>query len=118
MLFPRFLPSRFTPPTHTVSMGKASKALKEFIGSIPDSKLTGFSTAPGVVYKTTEFRLDMQGMTSKREFNLQIQANREAQVTSVRGLAPQTVAGPVLIGEDKSVTAEEVRKKLYDSMLI
>jgi len=57
-------------------------------------------------------------MTSKREFNLQIQANREAHITSVRGLAPKTVAGPVLIGEDKNLTAEEVRKKFRDSMLI
>lgn len=43
-------------------MGKASKALKEFIENIPDAKLTGFSTAPGTIYKTTEFRLDMQGV--------------------------------------------------------
>ena len=57
-------------------------------------------------------------MTSKKEFNLQIQANREAHITSVRGLAPQTVAGPVLIGEHESVTAEGVRKKLSDSILI
>lgn len=47
-------------------MGKASKALKEFIEGIPDSKLTGFSTAPGTIYKTTEFRLDMQGVRGPR----------------------------------------------------
>lgn len=43
-------------------MGKATKALKEFIESIPDSKLTGFPAAAGTIYKTTEFRLDMQGV--------------------------------------------------------
>jgi len=57
-------------------------------------------------------------MTSKREFNLQIQANREAKITSVRGIAPKTVAGPVLIGEDENLSAGDVRKKLKDSMLI
>jgi len=43
-------------------MGKASKALKEFIETIPDSKLVGFSAGAGTIYKTTEFRLDMQGV--------------------------------------------------------
>ena len=47
-------------------MGKASKALKEFIESIPDSKLTGFPAAAGTIYKTTEFRLDMQGVRNLR----------------------------------------------------
>jgi len=99
-------------------MGKATKALKEFIADIPASKLTGFPTSAGEIWSTTEFRLDMQGMTSKREFNLQIQANRQAKTTSVRGLAPQTVAGPVLIGEHETVKAEDVRQKFLDAMLI
>jgi len=43
-------------------MGKATKALKEFIDGIPDSKLTGFSVGSGTIHKTTEFRLDMQGV--------------------------------------------------------
>ncbi|KAF9651928.1 hypothetical protein BDM02DRAFT_444822 [Thelephora ganbajun] len=102
----------------TVNMGKATKALKEFIASIPESKLTGFPTRSGEIWSTTEFRLDMQGMTSNREFNLQIQANRQAKITSVRGLAPQTVAGPVLVGEHEAVTAEQVRQRLSNSMLI
>jgi len=99
-------------------MGKATKALKEFIENIPDSKLTGFSTAAGTIYKTTEFRLDMQGITTKKEFNLQIQANKEAHITSVKGLAPKTVAGPVLIGEKETVTAATVRTRLLNAMLI
>lgn len=57
-------------------------------------------------------------MTSKKEFNLQIQANKEAQITSVKGLAPKTVAGPVLIGEKETVTAAQVRTKLVNAMLI
>lgn len=43
-------------------MGKATKALKAFIEDIPDAKLTGFPTVGGTIYKTTEFRLDMQGV--------------------------------------------------------
>lgn len=49
-------------------MGKATKALKEFIDDIPDSKLTGFSTASGTIHKTTEFRLDMQGVRNSTRF--------------------------------------------------
>jgi len=43
-------------------MGKASKALKEFIADIPKSKLTGFSASAGEIWSNTEFRLDMQGV--------------------------------------------------------
>jgi len=57
-------------------------------------------------------------MTSKNEFNLQIQANKEAQITSVRRIAPKTVAGLVLIGKDETVTAAEVRKNFLNAMKI
>lgn len=57
-------------------------------------------------------------MTTDGKFNLQVQANKQAKLTSVRGLAPATVAGPVLIGQREAVTAEEVRKKLKDKILI
>ena len=59
----RSLSSQPTTP-RIVSMGKATKALKEFIESIPDSKLVGFSAGAGTIYKTTEFRLDMQGVST------------------------------------------------------
>jgi len=55
------LSSQPTTP-RIASMGKATKALKEFIETIPDSKLVGFSAAAGTIYKTTEFRPDMQGV--------------------------------------------------------
>jgi hypothetical protein len=55
-------------------------------------------------------------MTSDEKFNLQIQANSQAKLTSVRDLAPKTVAGPVIVGNDK--TAEEVRSMFIDKMLI
>jgi hypothetical protein len=45
-------------------MGKNTKRVKEFIESIPDSKLTGFSTSGGTIFKDQDFRLDMQGVRS------------------------------------------------------
>lgn len=46
-------------------MARASNALKEFIKNIPDDKLRGFPTQPGeLIYKTSEFRLDMHGVCS------------------------------------------------------
>jgi hypothetical protein len=44
-------------------MGKNTKRVKEFIESIPDEKLTGFVTSGGTIYKDTDFRLDMQGVS-------------------------------------------------------
>jgi hypothetical protein len=43
-------------------MGKSDKALKDFIGSIPDNKLQAFPEEKGVLVKNTNFRLDMQGV--------------------------------------------------------
>jgi len=43
-------------------MGKNTKRVKEFIEGIPDTKLTGLPSSPGTIYKTTDFRLDMQGV--------------------------------------------------------
>ena len=57
-------------------------------------------------------------MTANNQFNLQIQANKEAHITSVKGLAPKTVAGPVLIGKNETVTAAQVREKVLNAMLI
>lgn len=42
--------------------GKFKGLLLDFIESIPESKLTGFSESIGPVWETTEFRLDMQGV--------------------------------------------------------
>ena len=44
--------------------------------------------------------------------------NREATVTSVKKLAPNTVAGPVLIGEHEPVTAAQVRTRLLNAVKI
>lgn len=120
-------------------MGKFDDLLEEFIESIPSSKLTGFSESKHLVWGTTEFRLDMQGvrrnqsiehrlnptglngscwqMTSDGKFNLQIQANKGAKATTIARAAPNTVAGPVFIGRDEEVSAEEVRRMLLAKRL-
>ncbi|VDB91477.1 unnamed protein product [Peniophora sp. CBMAI 1063] len=69
-------------------MGRASKALDEFIESIPDSKLKPTSTNAGTLYKDKDFRLDMQGMTSDKpqKYNLQVQINKETKITSLKNL--------------------------------
>ena len=63
-------------------------------------------------------RRDHWQITSQRQYNLQIQANKNAPITSVRKIAPKTVAGPVLIGQAEVVTAAEVRRRLHAAVLI
>lgn len=46
--------------------GKAKDALTEFIAGIPANRLTGFPGSAGTIYKTEDFRLDMQGVSSCR----------------------------------------------------
>ena len=57
-------------------------------------------------------------MTVNNQFNLQIQANKEATIAAVKGLAPKTVAGPVLIGRDEAVTAAQIRERFMEKMLV
>ena len=98
-------------------MGKANKALTEFLDNIPDSKLTGISETPGTLWNDENFRLDLQGvstvsyyilpkliallaslaytrnhwlqMTSgtPKKFNLQVQINKQSPITSLKTLA-------------------------------
>ncbi|KAG0133079.1 hypothetical protein HOY82DRAFT_483136 [Tuber indicum] len=48
-------------------MGKASKALRDFINSIPHSKLEGFPESITKLYTDRNFRLDMQGVSNLQE---------------------------------------------------
>jgi hypothetical protein len=52
-----------------------------------------------------------------RYHNLQIQANKQSQVTSVKKLAPKTVAGPVEVGTTENLTAKDVRERFLDKVL-
>lgn len=97
-------------------MGKATKALEAFIANIPAAKLTNFSSSIGTIYTDQDFRLDMQKMNSDKTHNLQIQANKNATITSVKKIAPQTVAGPVHAATNAN--SETVRKAFQDKILI
>lgn len=46
-------------------MGKARKALENFIDEIPKAKLTGFPSSAGTIYRNEDFRLDMQGVCNQ-----------------------------------------------------
>ena len=70
---------------------------------------------------------DKKGKTVKvqREigkiYNLQVQANKQSQVTSIKGIAPKTVAGPVIVelrNGEYSLSAEDVRSAFASGILI
>lgn len=44
-------------------MGKNTKKCTQFIESIPDSKFQGLPSTGGTIYKDTDWRLDMQGVS-------------------------------------------------------
>ncbi|KAJ4138651.1 hypothetical protein NW768_002502 [Fusarium equiseti] len=93
----------------------AKGELKSFIDNIPAIRLVNFppSAASNPVHSDMNFRLDMQGITSAGEFNLQVQVNRQTKNKSLRAAASQTVAGPVLVSPYYPMTAEEVREELH-----
>ncbi|RSL69602.1 hypothetical protein CEP51_012316 [Fusarium floridanum] len=45
-------------------MGKAGKALRNFILSIPDDKINSFTDGEHTLYKDANYRLDNQGLTT------------------------------------------------------
>jgi len=119
-------------------MGKASKALKDFIDEIPDSNLEALPPSGGTIYTTKHFRLDMQGVSwiyskqlltrplsradglmypqmtgSQEHYNLQIQVN-----TTLKKFAPKTAAGPVLVPSDNPWSAEKIKEELRNSIII
>ena len=69
---------------------------------------------------------DKKGKTVKVQkevgkiYNIQVQANKQSKVTSIKGLAPKTVSGPVIIelkNGKYSLSATEVRSELTSKML-
>ncbi|KAG0636811.1 hypothetical protein HOY80DRAFT_1053444 [Tuber brumale] len=95
-------------------MGKASKALRDFIKDIPDSKLEGFPESITKLYADQNFCLDMQGKTTTGKYNLQIQVNRETKISTLQPFDSKTVAGPVLAKGTES--ASEIRANLIAKM--
>ncbi|KAG4435591.1 hypothetical protein IFR05_008937 [Cadophora sp. M221] len=100
-------------------MGKNTKKVAAFIESIPNAKLEGLTRLGGTIFKDTDFRLDMQGMTTGRPrmHNLQVQINRETTITSLKKAAPQTVAS-LLVEEENPGTPAEIKQGLIASILI
>ncbi|KAK3066694.1 hypothetical protein LTR53_016854 [Teratosphaeriaceae sp. CCFEE 6253] len=96
------------------------KALKNFIEDIPDHKLDGLPRNEDTLYKDRNYRLDMQGMTSSKpaEHNLQVQVNRDPKISSLKNAKGATVAGPVLAPGDGSMTPAEIRAGLQASRKI
>ena len=50
-------------------MGKASKALTAFIKGIHDDKLKDIGESQHTIYQDTDFRLDMQGVSTSFELS-------------------------------------------------
>ncbi|KAF4472226.1 hypothetical protein FALBO_862 [Fusarium albosuccineum] len=91
-------------------MGRGVKRdLTDFIDSIPDEKLEGFPDSQSTLYRNKDFRLDMQGITSSGDWNLQIQVNSGATTTSLKRLAPRTIAGPVLVSPTAPLAPDQIR---------
>ncbi|KAK5168397.1 uncharacterized protein LTR77_006967 [Saxophila tyrrhenica] len=99
-------------------MGKSPSAIAAFIEDIPSEKLRYFPTRQNTIYNTiykdTNFRLDMQRMTSHTppKHNLQVQVNNSVAISALRIAKGQSVAGPALVPNDDSWTPEEIRKEL------
>ena len=55
-------------------------------------------------------------MNKNGTHNLQIQANKQATITSVKKIAPQTVAGPVHAATNAN--SETIRNELQNAKLI
>ena len=108
------------------------KVLSAFVDDIPEAKLQNFPGSPGTLHKDANFRLDLQGVSAifpqfrtsmcstvsaqvtKTAYNLQIQAKNGAPNTSVRKVAPKSVAA-VLKNFSSHATVAEVRQAFHRS---
>jgi hypothetical protein len=95
------------------------KQLLAFIDNLPDDKLQGFArnAEPGTMHKDANFRLDLQGMTSTHDWNLQIQVNYECNITSLRSIAPDTISGPVIVSHKAPQTPAQIRALFRDKVM-
>ncbi|KAI1362455.1 hypothetical protein F5Y08DRAFT_341677 [Xylaria arbuscula] len=101
-------------------MGKAKDNLLDFIMNIPDDRLMYPARGcPKTLWSNVNYRLDFQGITSgdNPRYNLQIQVNNGAVITSIKDLPPGTVAGPVFlpvgeVGDPAKMRAEFIATKI------
>lgn len=98
---------------------RAMKQLLSFVENLPYDKLEGFppNAEPGTIHKYPSVRLDLQGMTSNHDWNLQIQINHECKITCLRAIAPDTIAGPVIVNHKASQTPAEIRALFKDKIM-
>ncbi|ROW06257.1 hypothetical protein VPNG_08100 [Cytospora leucostoma] len=90
------------------------KLLEYFIDDIPDEKITP-PPDHGTVFTDGNFRLDVQGITSNNQWNLQVQVNYRPKKSSLTAYAPDTVAGPALVPKDDPWTAAQIKQKLKET---
>ncbi|RKU44771.1 hypothetical protein DL546_006444 [Coniochaeta pulveracea] len=97
----------------------AMKQLVAFVENIPDNKLKGLApnAVPGTIHNDANFRLDLQGMTSNHDWNLQIQVNYGCKITSLRSVAPDTIAGPVIVNHKAPQTPAEIRALFKEKIM-
>lgn len=95
------------------------KVIVQFIRDIPDSKLAGGMSDGATIWEDRNMRLDNQrtfkGSDGKYYYNLQVQVNRGCTNTTLKMLAPDTVAichAPA----DKPWSPEKIREALAASV--
>ncbi|KAF2640187.1 hypothetical protein P280DRAFT_526417 [Massarina eburnea CBS 473.64] len=97
-------------------MGRKNKrAAYDFIDSIKDDVLRGFPSTEMTIAADVNYRLDMQGITTKepRCYNLQLQVNRGANLSTLRGLVSESVVVILLpCTEPLSMTPYEIKEEL------
>ncbi|KAJ4129734.1 hypothetical protein NW754_004018 [Fusarium falciforme] len=100
-------------------MGKGGKALKNFIESIPDDKINGFTDGEHALYSNTHYRLDNRGLASgdPKIHNLQVRVNRETTISTLKREAGKTVA-TALVPKAGDWTPDMIRDELLSNRKI
>ncbi|KAI1788568.1 hypothetical protein LXA43DRAFT_633266 [Ganoderma leucocontextum] len=122
-------------------MGKATKALLAFINGIPDDKLKDIGESQHTIYQDSDFRLDMQGVSTPSElssqsvvewcgshclflqmtsgepkrYNLQVQINKQTTISTLKKHQPATVA---IYLANKTDSPATIRQGLLSGMKI
>ncbi|KAJ9148452.1 hypothetical protein NKR23_g4933 [Pleurostoma richardsiae] len=108
-------------------MGKASNAIIKFIIEIPDEKLVNISE-PNPAYtlwKTLDFRLDVQNRTSGDPtfYNIQVQVNKGTSISTLKKMDQKskkngTSVAKALVPTDGSWDAAAVREALLKGRIV
>ncbi|RSL71773.1 hypothetical protein CEP53_001349 [Fusarium sp. AF-6] len=97
-------------------MGKAGKALRNFILSIPDDKINGFTDGEHTLYKDANYRLDNQGLTTgdPQRYSLQVQVTT---LSTLKREVGKTVA-TALVPTAEDWTPDMIRNELLENCKI